>query len=90
MGRPRPQVPLAKPARNTIHPKSQEEMDADPLTYSENARVRVAREFFTAPTVQTQTQTRDSEHINTHELVRRDFLARTPCPRRSAAGLGSR
>jgi len=42
-----PKVPLAKPARNTIHPKSQEEMDADPLTYSENARVRVAREFFT-------------------------------------------
>lgn len=40
-----PTMPVGKPDRNTIHPKSQEEMDNDPLTWSGDVRVRVAKEF---------------------------------------------
>jgi len=40
-----PTLPIGKPARNLIHPKSQQEMDEDPLTYSGDCRARVAKCF---------------------------------------------
>mmetsp|Transcript_52659 Transcript_52659/g.118626 ORF Transcript_52659/g.118626 Transcript_52659/m.118626 type:complete len:329 (+) Transcript_52659:67-1053(+) len=40
-----PTFPLAKPAKNTMHPLSQKEVDEDPLSYQGNVRVRVANAF---------------------------------------------
>lgn len=38
-----PTVPIAKPAKNKMNPKAQEEMDNDPLVWHGNVRVTVAK-----------------------------------------------
>jgi len=40
-----PSVPIAKPARNSVHPKAQDEFDLDPLCYHGGIRNRVAEQF---------------------------------------------
>jgi len=40
-----PTVPLAKAAKNTVHPKAQEEFDNDPLNYTGDCRNRVGEQF---------------------------------------------
>ena len=42
-----PTVPISKAARNTVHPKSQDEFDNDPLTYKGAVRNRVGEQFLT-------------------------------------------
>jgi acylglycerol lipase len=40
-----PTVPIAKAARNTVHPKAQEEFDTDPLCWHGNVKNRLSKEF---------------------------------------------